>query len=467
METDLLIRGGTLVTEHEVLQADVAVRDGRVAGVLKPGTLDVRAKQVLDATGLHVLPGVVDAHVHLNEPGRTEWEGYVTGTAAAAAGGTTTVLDMPLNSYPPTLNATALALKRQAVAGQAVVDYGHWGGVIPGNLDDLPDLYAAGVVACKAFMCSSGLDEYPGTDDATLFEAMRRVVALGGVLGLHAESHALTSALSARLQTAGRQDPRAWAEARPPFTEGEAVQRALVLARETGARVHFVHISTEAAYLVAEAREKDAAVSVETCPHYLALDEDDLARLGPIAKCAPPLRPRGLVEALWQAVLHGAIDFVASDHSPCPPTMKEAGAGDIWQAWGGISGIQTLLSVLLTEGVHKRRLPLTTLVRLTSANPARRFGLYPRKGHLQVGSDADVVLLDLERQWTLEQEHLQTRWPTSPFVGRTFRGRIEATLVRGTVVYWDGRVVAEPGHGQLVRRETVEKDGAFERPTPG
>ena len=197
---------------------------------------------------------------------------------------------------------------------------------------------------------------------------------------------------------------------------------------------------------------------METCPHYLALDEDDLVQLGPLAKCAPPLRPRETVEALWQALQDDTIDFVASDHSPCPPALKEAGADDIWQAWGGLSGVQTLLAVLLTEGVHKRHLSLSRLVRLTSAGPARRFGLYPRKGALQVGSDADVLLVDLERDWILEPEQLLTRWPTSPFVGRRFRGRVEATLVRGRVVFQDGQILAEPGYGKLVRPRTAATD---------
>jgi allantoinase len=459
---DLLIRDGVLVTEQEAYPADIAVHEGRVTAILEPDTREVRADQVLDARGLHILPGGVDCHVHLNEPGRTEWEGYSTGTAAAAAGGITTVLDMPLNCHPPTLTADALALKRRQVAEHAVVDYGHWGGLVPANLDDLAGLYASGVVACKAFMCQSGLDEYPSVDDMTLLEGMRRVAALGGILGLHAEDHSLTEALGERTRAAGRRQPRDWAAARPPVAEVEAVQRALLFAGETGARLHFVHISTpQAVSLVAAARVAGVAASVETCPHYLVLDEDDLARLGPVAKCAPPLRSRGTVEALWQTVLNGDVDCVASDHSPCPPRMKQAGSEDIWQAWGGISGVQTLVPVLLTEGVHKRGLSLPQFGRLTSANPARLFGLYPSKGALQVGSDADLMLVDLDREWILSREDLLTRWPMSPFVGRTFQGRVEATLVRGTIVYRGGQLLAQPGYGQLVRRQRTESTRSY------
>jgi allantoinase len=298
-------------------------------------------------------------------------------------------------------------------------------------------------------MCHSGLDEYPGVDDASLFAALRRAAELGLTVGLHAESDGLTTALAAEAQLADQRDARAWANARPPFTEIEPVQRALLLAGETGASIHFVHISTpEAARQVAAARASGVRATLETCPHYLALDEDDLARLGPFGKCAPPLRPRALVEALWQEVLGGHIDLIASDHSPCPPTDKERGQQDIWLAWGGLHGVQTLLPILLTEGVHARGMPLPLLVRLTSAAPARRYGLYPRKGALLVGSDADLTVVDLDATWTLDASMLKTRWPVSPFLGKQFRGRVEMTVVRGTVVCRDGEIQVAPGFGR-------------------
>jgi allantoinase len=230
-----------------------------------------------------------------------------------------------------------------------------------------------------------------------------------------------------------------------------AVTRSLELARETGARLHFVHISTAAAArLIAQARASGQDVSAETCPHYLALDEADLERLGPLAKCAPPLRARHKVDDLWQAVLDGSLDLVASDHSPCPPNLKDT--SDIWAAWGGIGGVQTSLAVLLTEGVHRRGLGLPHLVRLVCGAPARRFGLFPRKGALQPGADADVVLLDLDQTWRLEAADLRTRWPVSPFVGRTLQGRVAMTLVRGQVVFRAGQVCMAPGYGREVGR---------------
>lgn len=456
VKAELLIAGGTLVTEHEALRADLAISNGRVCAILEPGTHGVQTEARIDASGKLVLPGLVDGHVHFNEPGRTHWEGFATGSAAASAGGITTFLDMPLNNDPPTLDGASLAFKVAAVERRSVVDYGLWGGIVPANLGQLEELHAGGVVAAKAFMCHSGLDGYPGVDDASLYGALRRAAELGMIVGLHAESDGLTSVLGAEAQAAGQHDPRAWATARPPFTELEPVRRALLLAGETGASIHFVHVSTpEAVQEVAAARVSGVSATLETCPHYLALDEDDLARLGPYGKCAPPLRPRATVEAMWQEVLAGRIDLIASDHSPCPPADKDRGRDDIWQAWGGLHGVQTLLPVLLTEGVHARGLPLPQLVRLTSAATARRYGLYPKKGALQVGSDADVAIVDPDAEWTLDASMLKTRWPMSPFLGKQFRGRVETTILRGTVVNNAGEIAVEPGFGQRLLPSVV------------
>jgi allantoinase len=445
--TSVLVLGGSVVDEERVRPADLLLEGGRVVEVLEPGHA-LQADTTLDATGLHVLPGLVDAHVHFNEPGRTDWEGYQTGGGAAAAGGVTTVLDMPLNCKPPSLDAGSLAVRRAAVAEHAVVDYAHWGGVVPDSLDHLRDLREGGVVGVKGFLCDSGLAEYPPLDETTLAEAMRRASRLGLLLALHAEHAEQTSRLGQAARAAGRSGPRDWARSRPPESEVAAVEQALALASRSGVALHFVHISTaEAARRVADARRAGQDVSLETCPHYLALDEDDLARLGSTAKCAPPLRSRQNVEALWDALLEGEFDWVASDHSPCPPDLKR---GDIWQAWGGISGIQTLLPVLLSEGVHRRGLQLPKLVTLTAANPARRFGLYPRKGALRPGSDADLTLVDVDGEWVLGQADLRTRWPLSPFVGHTFRGHVVVTLVRGEVVFRHGQVLARPGFGRLL-----------------
>jgi allantoinase len=447
----LLISGGQLVDELSVRQADVLIQDGRIQAILPPGQARA-ADSVFDARGLHVLPGVVDAHVHFNEPGRTEWEGFLSGTTAAAAGGVTTVCDMPLNCHPPTLDSRALALKRSAIAEHAVVDYALWGGVVPDSLDHIGELQRDGVVGIKAFMCDSGLAEFPHVDEFSLVDAMQRCAesSPGILLALHAEDAMETQRRGERARSEGRRAALDWAASRPPSTELSAVRAAMEAARTMGARLHFVHISTAgAARLIAEARSAGQDVSVETCPHYLLLDESDLERLGAFGKCAPPLRSRQEVEDLWQAVLDGAIDWIASDHSPCPPTMKHT--DDIWSAWGGLGGVQTLLPALLSEGVHARGLSLPKLVSLIAGGPARRLGLYPRKGVLDPGSDADLVLVDLARDWTLQVADLRTRWPVNPFVGRSFRGQVIATLVRGTIVWRDGAPRVAPGFGQPAR----------------
>lgn len=448
--TDLLIAGGTVVDTHTARRADVLVRDGRVAAIVHPDTRP-SVDQTLDATGLHVLPGVVDGHVHFNEPGRTDWEGFETGSRAAGAGGTTTVCDMPLNCTPPTLDAATLAYKVDALRDRSVVDYALWGGVTPTSLDKLPELKAGGVVGVKGFLCDSGLAEFPPLADDDLAEAMRRCADLDVLLALHAEDAVETAERTRTAQAHGRNGPLDWARARPPSTEVRAVSRALELAATTSVRLHFVHISTgAAARLVASARQSGVDVTVETCPHYLTLDESDLDRAGALAKCAPPLRPRDVVDDLWTALIDGAIDYVASDHSPCPPAMKTADT--IWGAWGGLGGVQSLLSVLLTEG-PRRGLDLPRIVELTSARPADRLGLSPRKGALAVGSDADLVLVDLSADWTPDIDALQTRWRLDPFVGRRLTACVRSTLVRGRLVWQDGAPAGTLGSGQrqLVR----------------
>jgi allantoinase len=451
MRFDALVRGGTLVTERAVLRADLGIREGRVAAWLAPDE-SAGADEFIDARGLHVLPGVVDAHVHFNEPGRTHWEGFQTGTAAAAVGGTTTVMDMPLNSSPPTLDVASLEIKRAAIAGKAHVDYALWGGIVTDNTASLDALYGAGVVAAKAFMCPSGIDEFPRATDGVIIEALKIARERNAIVGLHAESADITEHLGDQLVASGRRDARAWAHSRPPATELEAVQRGLVLASLVpGSRVHFVHLSTaEAVRAVADARRRGIRATCETCPHYLSLTEDDLDRLGPIGKCAPPLRTASEVEALWRVVLAGDVDLIASDHSPSSPEEKQRGDGDIWQAWGGLHGVQTLLATLLAEGVHRRGLSLPALVRLVSGAPAGTYGLWPRKGSLEIGADADMALVDLDREWHLAPEDLRTRHAMSPLLGQALRGRVTATVLRGVTIARDGAIATGSPAGMLV-----------------
>ena len=450
-KVDTFLANAHIITHDDQFHGGLGITAGKVSQVVR-GDEHIAAEDTLDVRGKWVMPGWVDSHVHFNEPGRESWEGYAAGTRAAAAGGVTTILEMPFNATPPTSTAERLCAKRAAVQGQCVVDYGQWGGLEAHNHAELPAMHAEGVIAFKAFMCNSGIDfEQVGTFDLLL--GMEIAAQLGNVVGVHAENEDWTSGLAQRLQAAGRVDPRAWAESRPPGAELEATQRAIALAAYTGAKLHVVHVTLADGFkAIQAARAQGADVTGETCPHYLALDEDDLARLGPIAKCGPPLRVRAEVDALWREVLQGRVDLIASDHSPCPADLKAKGADDIWQAWGGITGIQTMLPVLLTEGVHRRGLSSSALVRMTSLNPAQRYGLYPHKGHLGVGADADVVVIDPEREWTLSINDLFSKHKQSPFAGRVFKGAVERTLVRGQTVYLNGEITGAAGYGQLVRR---------------
>lgn len=443
MRYDLVIAGGRLVTPDGVLTGTLGIRSGRVAAISE-ARLD--GEEVIDARGQVVLPGAVDLHVHFNDPGRADWEGWGAGSRAAAAGGVTTVVEMPLNSLPPVTTVEAFEAKLAAARGQAVVDYALWGGLISDNRDQLPALARSGVVGFKAFMSHSSTEEFTHVDDGILYEGLRRLRDLGHFLAVHAESDAITRDLTHRLQAAGRRDRRAWGEARPPLAELEAIHRALFLAREAGCRLHIVHMSLpEGAEMIGAARASGQPVTVETCAHYLALTDDDLIRFGPVAKCAPPLREAARQEGLWAAVLGGRIDCITSDHSPCPTDDKRRGDDDIWAAWGGITGIQTLVPLMLTEGVHRRGMPLEQLASLMAAHPARIVGLWPQKGAIQVGADADLLLVDLGRAWRVEAAALYSRHRHSPFIGRQMQGWLTRVLLRGQTVALEGEVVGAPG----------------------
>ncbi len=451
MSADLFLKNARVVTEDADFHGGVAIKDGKISELVAEA-VDVPAAEVVDLGGKLVIPGLVDAHAHFNQPGRDEWEGYETGTQAAAAGGITSVLEMPLNATPPTITRALLAKKRETVCDLAVIDYGNWGGFVDNNLADLADMDADGVIGFKAFASNSGVD-FERLDDDMLYAGLKKMAGLQNVIGLHAENEYVTRYLAGEMKAAGRTDRASWYESRPPETELEAIHRAVYWAKVTGGNLHIVHISIpEGIRYVAQARKEGVHVTAETCPHYLFFDHADFERIGPAAKCAPPIRSRENVEALWQCVLEGLVDTIGSDHSPCTWAEKAPGMDDIWKAWGGISGIQSMLPALLSEGVHKRGLPLQQLVRLTSSNPARIFGLYPQKGALLPGSDADLAVVDLDREFTLRTEDLFYRNKHSAYAGRTFKGQVVRTLVRGVTVFQDGKITARPGHGRLLRR---------------
>ena len=405
------------------------------------------AAQEIDARGLHVFPGLIDAHLHFNEPGRTEWEGAATGSRALAAGGGTLFFDMPLNSTPCTVNADAFDRKRAALAQSSITDFALWGGLVPGNVPEMEALADRGVVGFKAFLCDSGLPEFPRADDMTLLDGLREAARLGLPVAVHAESQEITQGLARRIGEQDRASVRAFLASRPVIAELEAIQRATLLAGEAGAKLHIVHVSSgRGVALAAEARAQGADVSIETCPHYLFFTEDDVERLGAVAKCAPPLRSSADQDALWTQLLAGIVNIVASDHSPAPPDMK---SGDFGRAWGGIAGVQSTLPVLLDRGHHCRELSLERISALTASEPAHRFCIHG-KGKIAVGMDADLTLVDVLRSAQLQPKDLMQRHALSPYLGSTFRGSVERTIRRGETIFAAGQITARTG-GKFVR----------------
>jgi allantoinase len=456
MKADLYLKNGLIVTEETSFSGGIVIDQGKISQLVA-GDVEVDAQETIDLTGKVALPGLVDDHVHFNEPGREQWEGYHTGSMAAAASGITTIMEMPLNATPPSIDRAKLLHKREAVKDKSVVDYGHWGGLVNNNLEALDELHAEGIIGYKAFMSASGVD-FERVNDDVMYACLLKTRELGNLLGVHAESEYVTGLLAQQLQAAGRTDRAAWHESRPPATELEAINRAIYWADVADGNLHIVHVTiADGIRAVAQAKEAGVNITVETCPHYLFFDHDDFVRIGPAAKCAPPLRSRADVEALWQCVLDGMVDTIASDHSPCLWADKEPGMDNIWKAWGGISGVQSMLPVLLTEGVHKRGLSLPELVRMTSANPARIFGLYPQKGSLLPGADADVTVIDMNKEWTLTVDDLLYKNKHSAYVGYTFKGAVERTIVRGKTVYQNGQITAPAGYGHLLRRQSSYK----------
>ncbi len=446
---DLAIRGGRVVLADGVREADVLVLAGSIIGVVAPG--EGTAAEQIDARGLAVLPGVVDAHVHVNEPGRTDWEGWAAATRGAARGGVTTIADMPLNSIPPTIDEAAFDAKDAAASPAAIVDYALWGGLVRADAPALRALGDCGVVGVKAFLCPSGVDEFPHLDDDELVPALRAATEAGLLVAAHCEDEGTVARAAASAQGT---DLRAWVASRPVEAEVLAVERLASAARETGARVHVVHVSSaDALAAVGRARRAGVDISAETCPHYLAFGASDFAGGGPLLKCAPPIREAARA-GLWEQVIAGRIEYVASDHSPCTAALKERGRADVFAAWGGITGIQSTLPVMLTEGFHERGLSLELVAQLLSTRPAKRLRLWPRKGEIRKGTDADFALVDLGREWTLSADALEARSGLSPYVGRRFTGAVERTLVRGRTVYADGAVTGVPGDGWFVRRMT-------------
>ena len=385
---------------------------------------DVPAGAVTLADDEVLLPGLVDSHVHVNEPGRTEWEGFASATRAAAAGGITTIVDMPLNSVPATTTLEALRVKREVAAGQVAVDVAFWGGAVPGNVDQLRAMHEAGVVGFKCFLLDSGVPEFPPLDDAGLRAALAELATVDGLLVAHAEDEQVIAAAPG---PAGA-SYAAFLASRPPAAEETAIGRLVAATRDTGARSHVVHLADgDALPLLRAARASGVRITVETCPHYLTFAAEDVPDGDTAYKCCPPIREAAHREALWGALTAGDVDLVVSDHSPCTPELKRLDVGDFGLAWGGIAGLQVTPPAVWT-GARARGVPLAEVVRWMAAAPARLAGL-PGKGAIAVGRDADLVAFAPDEPFTVGR--LEHRNPVTPYAGRELTGVVRRTWLRG------------------------------------
>ena len=442
----MIIRGGTVVTARGVEKADIAIAGDQITEV---GLSLPDDSEEIDASGLHVFPGGIDSHVHFNEPGRTEWEDIAHGSAALAAGGYTSFIDMPLNNLPVTTDVAAFDLKLEAMRRSSKVDFGLWGGLVPGNLDQLEPLVRRGVMGFKAFMCPSGIDEFPASDIRTLIEGMKRIAALDSILLLHAED-------PARLLEPEGKGALDFIRSRPEDAELMAVVAAITLEAGTGCRLHIVHISTrQGAILVQKARLDGIDMTCETCPHYLLYTDGDLEGMGGLGKCAPPFRTVEDRDGLWAELADGTLPMVVSDHSPSTMDLKDG--NNFSTIWGGISGCQSTRQLLLAHAAE-RGVDLSTVAAVTATNQARRFGL-AGKGDIAAGYDADLWLADLSYEGVVRKEDLLYRNPFSAHEGQPIKGRTVRTLVRGETVFADGK----PKAARMGRLLTPSRGGGSPR----
>lgn len=450
---DLLVVNGNLVSPDRVYEANIAVKDGKFAGFF---TKDEKpeAIETIDAKGNYIFPGIIDCHAHLNEPGFEYREDFATGSRAAAVGGTTTLVEMPLNNEPPLVSAEVFDLKKGLIDKHAVVDYALWGALVDYNLKDLVPLNEKGVVGFKAFTCPL-TGSFTNVNMGHVKEALETLKPYGAFCGFHCEEYGLVLEMEKKAKKAGRKGRdgiRDFLDAHSVLTEYVAVRNILDIVRATGSRAHICHIShPEVAQIVKEAICEGLPVTAETCPHYLGFTEELVLEKGAPAKCTPPLRTKDAVEKLWDYVLDGTLSCVGSDHSPAADEEKDNATHDIWSAWGGLNAIQYLLPMMFYMAVHQRGYSPSLLAKVLDYNPAKVFGLYGRKGAFELGFDADIVILDPERPWEVSKDTILTKNKVSAFEGLKGRGCPTHTYVRGKLVAENGMYKDVFGHGELIK----------------
>ncbi len=437
---DLVLKNGKVVTTQSVYEGDdIAIKEGKIYAIDKTGSFS-EAREVIDASGKYILPGIIDVHVHFREPGFTYKEDFETGTRAAAAGGVTTIFDMP-NNKPFITTVETFKEKLELIKNKAYVDYGLVVAIVGDSISEILGLAEAGANVYKIFMGET-VGGVPAPDDGGILQAFRLVAETGLRVGVHAENNAIMDFFKRELQKAGRTDPLAHVESRPNIAEAETIQRAIMLAREAGCKLHIYHMSSkEGVELVKEAKGKGIEVSAETGPHYLLLDCDYMKKVGSILKMNPPVRSRENGEALWRGLLDGIVEVIATDHSP--HSEEEKIKENIWEAIPGFTGVETSVPLMLTQ-VNEGRLSITTYVKLASENPAKLFNLYPRKGTIRVGSDADFTIVDMAKEGVIRSERLHSKTKVTPFDGWRVKGMPVYTIVRGNVVMKNGEVLGRP-----------------------
>ena len=437
MTADLVINNGIVVTPDAAFPASVAIKDEKILAVGAPDAMP-SASETLDASGLHILPGAIDVHVHFRDPGYPNKEDWESGTAAAAFGGVTTVFDMP-NTIPATGNGTILAEKHAIAASKAHVDFGLYGLLGEDTIDNVPELIAGGVIGFKLYMGNT-FGKIPSPSTGAMLEAFEVVAETGKRISLHAETNSIMERRQTRLTQAGRHEPLAHLDSRPAVVAVEAVSRACILAEWTGARIHILHISSaDELRPLREAKARGVDVTGETCPQYLFLSADDYARFSGVIRVNPPVREKNNQEPIFAALKDGIIDMIATDHAPHTPEEKTR--SDIWAVDCGFPGVETQMPAMLTA-VNAGRMSISDYVRWSAFNPARHWGLYPRKGAIQPGADADLALVDLAREWTIDDAKIQSRSKISPWHGRKVKGLPVHTIVRGRFVMRDRTLVS-------------------------
>jgi allantoinase len=454
---DLIIKNSNIIRDGDLAAADICIVEGKIAAIQRIGSGLTSASHEIDAKEMLVLPGLIDPHVHFRDPGLTNKEDFLSGSKGASAGGVTTVFDMP-TTQPVVTNATLLEEKVKILKAKSLVNFGLFGAASSDNLDEIESLARAGAIGFKTYMVAPPKErtkEYAGsfvTSSGQLYQVMQKVKKTGLVHCIHAESDSTIACLTDLLHSEGRKDPMAHYDSRPNFTEAEAVSDAIILSEALGATIHFVHVSTkEASELISNARERGADVSAETCPHYLCFSKEILLERGPYAKYNPPPRNMEDIQSLFQALNGGNISIISTDHAPHAKEEKQRGFEDIFKAPPGTPGVETRLPIIL-KMVYDGRLKLADMPKLVSESAARRFGLYPRKGTISIGADADLVIVDHKQDWKIKASELQTKaWETVLFDGMSVRGKVKYTILNGETSFEEGAGFSKPGSGQFIK----------------